>query len=546
MQNYFLFFALLSIFSLFLTASLSRFNIEIGRIKGIVQIVSAINVVGAVLSGMLLILNGPVETGLIGISGLGFSLRLDAVSAIMFLMIALLSVVILKFSINYLDGDQRQAAFLGRLAAALGSVELLVLSGNLGILLLAWIITSLSLSRLLVFYRERPGAIVAAKKKFIVARLSDFSLLLAVLFIYNQFGTGDLGVIFGAIANLSAIPSSLEIACVFLALAAIFKSAQFPTHGWLIEVMETPTPVSALLHAGLINAGPFLIVRFAYLFETVSYASVLLMVIGAITAIFGSLVFLTQTSIKTTLAYSSVAHMGFSLMMCGFGAYPAAMLHLVAHSFYKAHSFLSSGSVIDSLRASKGFKLIREGNPLKILLGIFMALIFYVGIYRLMDFDLTRDFHLIFISGIIVLGLVQLLTSAVDSAFNSLIILRTVMAALYVTGSFILFENAFSHLMIGSIPDLVQFSIGEITAATFIFAAFALIVLAQVSAPMWAKSPAYAALAIHLKNGLYINTLFDRMIGALKISVPVINLSEAEQFEKKELNPELVPMYEKQ
>ncbi len=117
--------------------------------------------------------------------------------------------------------------------------------------------------------------------------------------------------------------------------------------------METPTPVSALLHAGILNAGPFLALRMAYVLDTNRSATTALLVIGGITAVFASVVLLTQPSVKVALAYSSAAHMGFMLMVCGMGLYPAALLHLVAHSFYKAHAFLASGSVIDEQRAAE-------------------------------------------------------------------------------------------------------------------------------------------------------------------------------------------------
>ncbi len=117
--------------------------------------------------------------------------------------------------------------------------------------------------------------------------------------------------------------------------------------------METPTPVSALLHAGILNAGPFIAIRMAFVIDGANLATTLLIVVGGLTAVFASVVLLTQPSVKVALGYSSAAHMGFMLMVCGMGIYPAALLHLVAHSFYKAHAFLSSGSAIDEARAAK-------------------------------------------------------------------------------------------------------------------------------------------------------------------------------------------------
>ena len=136
-----------------------------------------------------------------------------------------------------------------------------------------------------------------------------------------------------------------------LAIAALLKSAQFPTHGWLTEVMETPTPVSALLHAGVINAGGFLLIRFADVMLLAPGVLAALVMIGGFTALFGSLVMLTQPAVKTSLAWSTVAQMGFMIFECGLALFPLALLHIVAHSLYKAHSFLASGGAVEQVAA---------------------------------------------------------------------------------------------------------------------------------------------------------------------------------------------------
>jgi NAD(P)H-quinone oxidoreductase subunit 5 len=251
------------------------------RVKRMAVASTWISIITAAISGFFVFNYGMLETALIGVGGLGISLRLDSISILMFSMIAIIGLIVVRYSLNYLDGDDRQGAFIGRLAATIASVQLFVLSGNLGILFLSWVLTSMSLHRLLIFYKERPGAVVAARKKFIVARLGDACLLAVVLLLYNQFETGNLEVIFTALKNAMATgqtPEGIELAAVLLAAAALLKSAQFPLHGWLIEVMETPTPVSALLHAGLINAGPFLIIRMAYVMEAGNSASIVLIV----------------------------------------------------------------------------------------------------------------------------------------------------------------------------------------------------------------------------------------------------------------------------
>ena len=145
--------------------------------------------------------------------------------------------------------------------------------------------------------------------------------------------------------SLGYLPLTIAAAAL-LAIAALLKSAQFPTHGWLTEVMETPTPVSALLHAGVVNAGGFLLIRFADVMLQAPVVLAVLVMVGGFTALFGSLVMLTQSAVKTSLAWSTVAQMGFMILQCGLALFPIALLHIVAHSLYKAHAFLASGSAI--------------------------------------------------------------------------------------------------------------------------------------------------------------------------------------------------------
>jgi NAD(P)H-quinone oxidoreductase subunit 5 len=489
-----------------------------GLVKKVGIASTIISIILAAICSLLVINHGLLETPLLGINDMGLSLRLDSLSMLMFSMIALLSFIVMRFSFNYLDGDARQGIFIGRLSATIASVQLLVLSGNLGLLFVSWVLTSMTLHRLLVFYKERPGAIVAARKKFIIARLGDACLLAAIALLYFQFGTGNLEGIFQSIKNgleAGVAIDGIEIIAIFIALAAILKSAQFPTHGWLVEVMETPTPVSALLHAGLLNAGPFLIVRMAYIMEASSYASVVLIVVGAFTALFASVIFLTQTSIKTALAYSSIAHMGFSLLVCGLGVYPAAILHLVAHSFYKAHSFLSSGSVIDVIRSAKVTSAKRIGSPFRIGLGILLGLGVYTGFAVIWGIDPQRDLALLAIGGIIVMGLSRIYVSAIDSNGSIKLMLRACVLSIIVATAFFTLESATHYLLGSESPEVASQSFLEIILMTVILLIFGTVVFIQILAPVLSEKPFYNTMAIHLRNGLYVNTLFDRMVRAL-------------------------------
>lgn len=473
--------------------------------------------------GIFVAKHGLLESGLLGIGGVGFSIRLDALSLLMLGMIALLGFIIIKFSKNYLDGDSRQGAFMGKLAATIASVQLLVLSGNIGLLFIAWVLTSISLHRLLVFYPERPGAQIAAKKKFILARQGDASLLVAGVLLYTQYGSGNLEQLFlGVQAAVSSgdVPHTVELAALFLAVAAILKSAQFPTHGWLIEVMETPTPVSALLHAGLLNAGPFLIIRMAFVMDAGTIAPLLLMGLGGFTALFASVAYLTQPSIKTALGYSSVGHMGFSLMVCGMGVYPAALLHLVAHSFYKAHAFLSSGSQIDLVRAAKVADQTSPLSPLKVVSGIVSALLLYAGFAFVWGIDPQNDLALVLIGAVIVMGLARLFTAAIARAWDTRLLAQAFLMALTVTTAFFALESATHYLLGTQVPETAVLGYGKLLVAGLVLSGFALVVFFQMIAPQLSNKPSYQAMAVHVRNGFYANAWFDRMIHALHLLSP--------------------------
>jgi len=306
--------------------------------------------------------------------------------------------------------------------------------------------------------------------------------------------------------------------------------------------METPTPVSALLHAGLLNAGPFLIIRMALVVDTSTVAPILLMIIGGFTALFASVVYLTQTSVKTALGYSSVAHMGFSLMVCGLGLYPAAMLHLVAHSFYKAHAFLSSGSVIDVVRGSKVLKVTGSVSPVKIALGSALALALYTVFALIWGVDPVSELSLLILGAIIVLGLSKIFTEALNAKKSVALIIQASLLALMVTVAFFTLESGTHFLLSSQLPELSAPGSGKLIVSGVILIAFGLAVFVQIIAPRLSAKSHYQALAIHVRNGFYANAVFDRLVGALHIhsieSREVINnpVSQPIHSESSEIN----------
>ncbi|WP_226389175.1 proton-conducting transporter transmembrane domain-containing protein [Penaeicola halotolerans] len=507
--------------SFLLVALYSWFEPGIKPLKTIffAQIASIISMLAALICAFGVYQYGYFTSETLGINELGLSIRFDALSVLMMNMIAILSFFIIKFSINYLDGDAKHGAFIGRLAATFATVFLLVTAGNLGLLFLAWVMASVTLHRLLIFYPERITAQNAAKKKFILARLGDACLLIAILLLYKAFGSGDFQLIFESIQSGAFMISwQIEVAALFLALAAVLKSAQFPTHGWLVEVMETPTPVSALLHAGLLNAGPFLIIRMAYVLDVSTVAPLFLIFLGGFTAIFASIAYMTQTSVKTALGYSSVGHMGFSLMLGGLGVYAAGMLHLVAHSFYKAHAFLSTGSVIDRVKIARVGKLPKKVKLWKVLLGLCLAILMYTGFALLWGIEFDKELSLLLVGAVISLGLTRILTDAISTAWNPKLILQAIILASVVSLAFFSLESAMHHIIASQIPFLTTPSQAKLYLFGFILFFSIIAVIIQMIAPTLKSNPKYKAFAIHFRNGFYANALFDKLIGALDLN----------------------------
>jgi len=289
-------------------------------------------------------------------------LSIDAVATTAALLIALLGWVIVNYSARYLAGESGQERFVRAMLFTLTAVGLLVVSRHLAIIVLAWTGTSLGLHYLLTFYRERKSAQVVAHKKFLVSRLAELCLVAALVLVYQSAGTLTLDGLDSHLQGLDSLPASLHAAALLFTLAAILKTAQLPLHGWLIQVMEAPTPVSALLHAGIVNIGGFVLIRLAELISMAPAAQWALVLVGSLTAVLAGLVMLTRISIKVRLAWSTCAQMGFMLMEIGLGLYELALLHLVAHSLYKAHAFLSAG---ETVRFARRNDLLGSGRSVR-------------------------------------------------------------------------------------------------------------------------------------------------------------------------------------
>ncbi len=274
-------------------------------------------------------------------------------AALVVLLIAYLGWIIGDYARRYLDGEPGQARFVVAYLATLASVSTVVVTANLAVLIVAWSASSLALHQLLTFYPDRPAAVIVAHKKFLASRLAETCLVGAAVLLYRQWGTLDLGMLARFARAAPGLPAPAGIAAALIAVAVLLKCAQLPLHGWLIQVMEAPTPVSALLHAGVVNLGGYVLIRLAPLIGAAPIARALLVGIGGLSAVLAGLVMLTRITVKVRLAWSTCSQMGFMVMECGLGLYDLALLHLIAHAAYKAYAFLGAGETVPASLARR-------------------------------------------------------------------------------------------------------------------------------------------------------------------------------------------------
>ncbi len=270
-------------------------------------------------------------------------LRLDRATAAFGLLVAGIGAITVRYAIRALAGDPGRDRFAGLLAATTFSAWVAAMADFLPLMLGAWLAQGLALHGLLTIRADRPQALLPARTSFLASRFGDALMAAATIVAWQEWHTLDVSAL-NAAASGSDAPHLTAVA-VLVALAAVAKSAQVPFHAWLPETMEAPTPVSAMMHAGVVNAGGVLLVRFAPVVVQVPAACLVLVVAGTLTIAIGMPAMWAQVKVKRELAWSTVAQMGFMTVQCGLGAFPAAALHVVGHGCYKAWSFLRAGDV---------------------------------------------------------------------------------------------------------------------------------------------------------------------------------------------------------
>ena len=323
-------------------------------------------------------------------SVLKIGMWVDRLTAVMMVLITSVSTVIHVYSIRYLEGDPGYARFFALLSFMTFVILSLVSSPNLFMLFVFWQLLSWALYLLLAFNFPNRPACQNAFKTFFVHRVGDVSFLCGIFLAYKYFGTLEFADLFKAAAEkpqmISLFSGMLDISAVtaialLIFVGAMAKSAQFPLHVWLPDTMDSPTPVSALMHAGIINAGGFLLNRLAPFYAFSPNTLHIVFVIGVLTVLLGASMMLAQNDIKKMLGFSTMGQMGYMIMECGLGAFALAIFHLIAHGLFKASLFLGAGKGIHAAREepkhpdSPDHGPKKSSNQLTFITGLILTLI---------------------------------------------------------------------------------------------------------------------------------------------------------------------------
>ncbi len=305
-----------------------------------------------------------------------WELRVDALTAVMLVVITTVSALVHLYSWGYMEEDPDQPRFFAYLSLFTFAMLMLVTANNLVQMFFGWEGVGLASYLLIGFWYKKPSANAAAIKAFVVNRVGDLGFMLGIFGVFLVFGTVSNPEIIAAapshvgssIGFLGMRVDTMSVLCVLLFIGAMGKSAQLGLHTWLPDAMEGPTPVSALIHAAtMVTAGVFMVCRLSPLFETSQFALNMITIVGATTAIFAATVGLVQTDIKRVIAYSTCSQLGYMFFAAGTGAYGAAMFHLFTHAFFKALLFLGAGSVIHAMHHEQDMRYygaLRKHIPL--------------------------------------------------------------------------------------------------------------------------------------------------------------------------------------
>lgn len=388
------------------------------------------------------------EFAFFSIDGLDLKIKLqiDNLSIVMLLLINFISFIMHRYSTNYLASDPTQGRFMAQLSVLTAAVSLLVISGNLLTAFIGWQFVGLSLYILLNHYHYDTNANKSAKKKFIINRIGDLSFLTAVVLCYVYFGNSDFNLINSTNdININFLGywlslNSLIVCLIFIAVMT--KSAQFPFHIWLADTMQAPTPVSAIMHAGVINSGGFLLARISQMVNLSDFASNFIFTIGVLTVVSAAFFMISQSDVKKQLAYSTMGQMGFMIIQCSIGLYTAAIFHLIAHGFFKAFLFLNAGNNIQLSSNPQ-----KDAKPIFGFIALFLSLIIIGAYYQYaVNFNVLSNAYLISVM-FIAITIAQLISELLKLKQYSLSKILFIFIIGALVFSYIYFGHLLDHLI---------------------------------------------------------------------------------------------------
>jgi NADH-quinone oxidoreductase subunit L len=324
-----------------ITIALVAFS-AVGSVLVLVDVINGLRYDGTVYTWMML-----------GQAKLEIGFLIDPLSALMMVVVTSVSLMVHIYTIGYMSEDPGYQRFFSYISLFTFSMLMLVMANNMVQLFFGWEAVGLVSYLLIGFWYTKPTAIFANMKAFLVNRVGDFGFVLGIGLLFAYAGTMHYGDIFKQADDLAknTLPGTdwmlLTVACICLFIGAMGKSAQVPLHAWLPDSMEGPTPISALIHAAtMVTAGIFMVARFSPLFELSDVALSMMIIIGAIGALFLGILGIIQNDIKRVVAYSTLSQLGYMTVALGASAYSVAIFHLMTHAFFKALLFLGAGSVI--------------------------------------------------------------------------------------------------------------------------------------------------------------------------------------------------------
>lgn len=370
---------LIPFFPLFSFILLSFFGRRIGRLSPIVGIVTTF--LSLLIS--IFILVAPATQGgggavwrwlTLGDISISFGFEITPLGGMMLFVVSLVSFLVHVYSVGYMHGDARIHVFFQYLGLFTFAMLALVISPNLLQIYLFWELVGVASFLLIGFYYYKPEAKAAARKAFLVTRLGDIGLFIAMILLFLYTSSFDLGTIFKAVSDGTIPQEMITLTAILIFIGAMGKSGQFPLHIWLPDAMEGPTPVSALIHAAtMVAAGVYLVAATYPLFAASQTALFLVALVGGFTAIFAASIGLAQNDMKRVLAFSTVSQLGYMMLALGLGGYIAGLFHLFTHAFFKALLFLGAGSVIHMVHTQNIKEMGGLARKMPITAGLFLV-----------------------------------------------------------------------------------------------------------------------------------------------------------------------------